>query len=236
MYGTYKPPVKIKNKKFSILLEKEGELWNYKRKAGEEESEKEVVFSKGEVIINPVEPVNLPKEICSYLFIDLARDIIMAPKERVKFYVTFPVEIAIILSSGKNFRILDIFSFVKPKYTLYGSVTTGVICRYWESEIYKKIPKTNLLEEGVIEINAFNSSADWVDVKHIVFSAYGMKIYYDKSLVSMKANIKILGEEIAETSFIDSPLKDNMKKSIEVFRARKLVVPLQEKFVMEEGV
>ena len=236
MYGTYKPPLSFKGKNFYISLKKQDNIWKYRRKIGKEESEKEVVFSKGEVIINPVEPVNLPKEICSYLFVELSKDIIFAPKERIKFYITFPVEIAVIISSGKNFRLLDIFTFVSPKYTLYGNIRTGVICKYWKSDIYTKIPKIDTLKEGVIEVNALNNSSEWIDVKRLVFTAYGMKIYYNKSLVSMRAIVKILGEEIAETSFIDSPLKANMKKSVEIFRTKKIVIPLQEKFIMEEGV
>lgn len=236
MYGTYKPPLSFKTKNFYISLKKEGDIWNYHRKAGKEKNEKEVVFSRGEVIINPVEPVNLPEEICSYLFIELSKDIIFAPKERIKFYITFPIEIAVILSSRKNFRLLDVFTFVTPKYTLYGNVRTGVICKYWKSDIYTKIPKTDILKEGVMEVDATNNSLEWVNVKHLVFSAYGMKIYYDKSLVSMRANVKILGKEVAETSFIDSPLKTNMKKSVEIFRTKKIVIPLQEKFIMEEGL
>ncbi|HIQ50264.1 MAG TPA: DUF432 domain-containing protein [Nanoarchaeota archaeon] len=236
MYGSYTPPLSFKGKNFYISLKKQDNIWKYYRKIEKDETEKTVVFSKSEIIINPVEPVNLPKEICSYLFIEFSKDIILAPKERIKFYITFPIEIAVILSSGKNFKLLDIFTFVQPKYTVYGDVTTGVICKYWKSDIYTKIPKTNILKEGVIEVNAFNNSSEWVDIKQLVFTAYGMKIYYNKSLVSMRAIVKILGEEIAETSFIDSPLKADMKKSIEIFRTKKIVIPLHEKFIMEEGL
>ncbi len=236
MYGTYKPPLSFKSKNFYISLKKSGGVWNYQRKLGKEKIEKTAVFSKGEVIINPVEPVNLPKEVCSHLFIEFSKEVIVAPKEKVKFYLTFPIEIAVFLSSGKSFRVLDVFTFTKLKYTLYGNVRTGTVCKYWKSDVSEKIPKVDNLKEGVIEVNAVNNSLEWVDVRHLVFSAYGMKIYYDKSLVSMRANVKIMGEEIAETSFIDAPLKTNMKKSIEIFKAKKIVIPLQEKFVMEEGI
>ena len=47
--------------------------------------------------------------------------------------------------------------------------------------------------------------------------------------------MKIVGEEIAETDFIDSPLISGMKKSLELYNTRKVSI-IGPKFVMEGGL
>ena len=84
MYGTYSPPLKIKTKKLSINFSKKGEGWEYKRSLSGEEKRVSTFFSKGKIIINPVEPVNVPKEISSHLLIELEKEVVLAPKERIK--------------------------------------------------------------------------------------------------------------------------------------------------------
>ncbi len=236
MYGSYRPGFEVKFKGLKISMKKEDAVWKYERKLLNEVKTVFLAFSKGDILVNPVEPVNLPKDICSHLFIELNPALVLGPKETLKVYVTFPVEIGVIASLGKNYRIIDIFTFTKPKYTLYGNVRTGVVCKYWKSDVFSKIPKVNALKEGVMELTIHNSSNEWLDVKEAVFNAYGMKIYYDKSLVSMKAFMKVISEDMAETSFVNAPLRAGMKKSVEIYLAKKLVIPLQTKFVMEEGV
>ncbi len=239
MFGTYSPPLSLSSKSFKMKLERgrERNSWKYYRKLKDEEKTVSLVFSKGDVIINPVEPVNLPKNISSALMIELSSPLILAPKESVKIYLTFPVEIGVLLVREKQYRVLDIFSFLPAKYTLYGEVTSGVVCKYWCSDVHFSLPKVNPLEEGVLELRVTNASGEWVDVKEAVFNAYGMKIYFDKTLVAMRGTMKVIGEEIAETNFIDAPLRERMKKAVEIYVARKVVIPVQQtKFVMEEGV
>ncbi|NYT03287.1 MAG: hypothetical protein GKC00_01120 [Candidatus Methanofastidiosa archaeon] len=62
-----------------------------------------------------------------------------------------------------------------------------------------------------------------------------MKVYFNEALVSMRANMKILSEKIAETEFVNSGIKRGMKKALEVFEPAKITVS-QKKFTMEEGL
>ncbi len=234
MYGVYDKPFKISKKGVKISLEKLKEgLWLYKR-GGEE---KILNFSRGNVLINPVEPVNLPKKISSHLLIHLEKPLVLAPKERTTVYLKFPIEIAVILEQDKNYRVIDIFTLTQNKYTLYGSITNGIVCKYWNSPVYFEIPKKlDPLKEGVIEMKIWNIDNDWVDVKDIVINAFDMKIYYSKNLVSMKGRVKVISEDMAEVRITDGPLKEDMKKSVEVFVAKKMLIPLPTTFIMEEGV
>ncbi|MFC1819805.1 DUF432 domain-containing protein [Thermodesulfobacteriota bacterium] len=150
-------------------------------------------------------------------------------------FLTFPIEIGIYISSGKDFKRLDSFSLAKPKYTLYGDPWQGLICKHWNSDIFPVAPVADLFQKGIIELKISNNHTSWVEINHVVFNAFGMKIYYDNQKVSMKAKMKITGKGLAETEFIDSPLESGMKKSLEIYVVKKLSLATP-KFVMELGL
>jgi hypothetical protein len=58
MFGTHAIPLSLKNEEFSLLIEKEGGLFVYKREAGKEKKEKIILGDKKKILINPVEPLN----------------------------------------------------------------------------------------------------------------------------------------------------------------------------------
>ena len=51
-----------------------------------------------------------------------------------------------------------------------------------------------------MELTLRNTSSDWASISKVVFSAYGMKLYYDSD-VFMKARMDILNRNTAETGF-----------------------------------
>lgn len=235
MFGYYNLPLRIVKEGISLSIEKEGEILVYRRECPGERIEKAILTSNGKILFNPVEPLNKPKEITSYLLIELERALVVEPKATRKIFLKFPVEIGVFMSKNKNFEILDILSLSRQKFTLYGDPESGVICKCWRSEVCSLIPSLNPLYEGVIELTIRNTTAEWIEITKAVFNAYEMKIYYDDKMVSMKANMKIMSKQIAETDFVDSPLKKGMNKSLGVYTTRKLPV-VTTKFVMEWGL
>lgn len=235
MFGVYNIPFKIENEGFYISIEKDGKLNHYKRDYNGETLEKDIFSDTSKILIHPVEPLNIPKEITSNFLIKFGNTLMVEPQGVEKIYLKFPIEIGIFISGKKDIEIVDILTFINQKFALYGDPRNGVICKYWKSEIYSTIPAVNPLQEGVIELIVRNKTNRWVEVTKAVFNAYGMKIYFNEDLVSMKANIKILGEEVGETYFINSPIKTGMKKSMELYAVRKLLVPTT-RFLMEWGI
>jgi len=120
--------------------------------------------------------VNKPKELTPHFLIEFERSVFIEPSARRTVFVKFPVEIGVFVHGKKDFQILDVLTLNKQKFTLYGDVVSGVICKYWKSEVYSTIPDTNPVYEGVIELNITNTTARWVEVTKAVFAAYGMKI------------------------------------------------------------
>ncbi|MBN2829982.1 MAG: DUF432 domain-containing protein [Candidatus Cloacimonetes bacterium] len=197
--------------------------------------EKLLLSDHSEITINPVEPIFTPKEITSYLLIEFDRSFAIKPGISKKIYLTFPVEIGIFISKRRDFELLDVFSFARKKFSLYGEPNNGIVCKYWKSNLHLSKPDVNPLTEGVLELNVRNDSSSWINVSKALFKALGMKLYYNGSLVSMRATMKLTDEEIAETDFHDSPLEKGMHKSIELVTSKRLSVQ-SSKTIMMEGI
>lgn len=235
MFGEYDIPVNIMQENLSISIQKEDGCLIYKRIWLEEEIEKSLLINKGKIIINPVEPLNKPKTLTPYLLINLEKALILEPKSTNKVFIKFPIEIGVYLSDSRDLQILDVFTLVKQKFTLYGDPRNGVLCKHWNSDVYLTVPSVDPLYEGVLEMRIENTNPDWVEINHVVFNAYGMKIFYNDRIVAMKGMMKIRSGSVAETDFVDVPMEQGMTNAIEVYTARKLSITSKE-FVMEFGL
>lgn len=235
MYGSYDFPVRIESENILISVEKEKGNLVYRRKCMEEEIEKILIAGGGKLIVNPVEPVNKPVEVTSYLQIEFEKSVVVEPKSTKYIYLTFPIEIGVLVSSPADVEVLDIFTLTKPKYTLYGDPRNGIVCRYWKSEVFSELPETDSLREGVMHLTIRNKINEWVTITKAVFNGVEMKIYYDNEIVSMKALIEVNSKTMAETDFIDAPLKTGMKKSVEIYTARKIPI-VGKRMEMEWGL
>ncbi|MEM0350532.1 MAG: DUF432 domain-containing protein [Archaeoglobaceae archaeon] len=234
MYGEYRlSELNISVRDLKIWCEKNG-FYRYKRVLGDREIEK-VLSSDSKVILNPVEPVNLPRNLTNYLFIHFGKPVIVEPASSVTIFLTFPIEIGVFVAKDENFEDIDIFSFVKPKYALYGEPRGGIIARYWKSDVLSYLPKIDPLEFGIMKLRIVNISNSWCEVNKAVFDVYGMKIYYNRDIVSSVAEMRVYSKRVAETNFLDKPLLDDMKKALELFVARKIPI-LSTKMTMEWGI
>ena len=236
MYGAYDYGLQLENEDVSIAVEKKGGFLKYSRflKQKNEYVEKVLASDTGRIIINPVEPLNLPKEITKYLEIEF-EPIVVEPSSHKKVYLKFPVEIGVFATTKKSIDILDIFTLTNPKYSLYGPPDSGVICRWYRSDVFSDLPKTDPLKEGIIELHLQNTTHEWVEIKRVVFESFGMKIYYGE-FVSMIAEMKIVSKVVAETDFVNKPIKKGMKKALELHTARRIPVVERKGFLMEWGL
>ncbi|MDI9394112.1 MAG: DUF432 domain-containing protein [Euryarchaeota archaeon] len=228
-----------------ISVERTGDKWTYRRTSGKDEVEKLILGDGKRIIINPVEPLNTPKEITPNLLIEFEKTLLLAGGEKEQIFLTFPIEIGIFISDvgDKNPQLIDVLSLARQKFTLYGEVSNGVVCKHWKSKIYSASPSLNPLQEGILELTLRNTSSDWASISKAVFSAYGMKLYYDGD-VYMKARVDILSRNTAETGFEIQSINGEMgylvkdkkirKEAFGVYGLRMLgLVPL--KFYMEWG-
>jgi hypothetical protein len=235
MFQEYEVPFSVERENISLSVEKEEHYFVYRRQCLEENVEKILAAGEGNIILNPVEPLTKPKELTPYFLFSFQRKVMLEPKAAKSLYLRFPIEIGAYLASQGEFKLLDTFTLVKPKFTLYGTPRQGFICKYYKSDLYPSKPEADPSQEGIMELSIKNDTANWVELGQVVFNAYGMKIYYNDHLVSMKAMVEIGGANIAETGFIDASFETGMKKSLEAYRLKKLSLA-STKFIMELGI
>src|ERR1035437_5806461 len=98
MYSNYNPP---------FSLEKIEAQWIYKRTLGTDLVEK-LILEEGKFIINPVKPLNTPKEITQNLLIEFEKMLFLSAGTRKTIFLTFPIEIGIFISDkgNKNHQLL----------------------------------------------------------------------------------------------------------------------------------
>lgn len=248
MYGYYNPPFSMEQEGISISVESNGEHWMYRRTLGTDKVEKIILGDGKHLIINPVEPLNTPKEITPNLLIEFEKTLLLVGGAKRRIFLTFPIEIGVFISDKgeKNIQLLDVMSLARQKFTLYGEVSNGVLCKHWKSKIYSISPSPDPLQEGIMELTLRNTSSDWASISKAVFSAYNMKLYYGgDGDVFMRARMDILNRNTAETGFELQHLSGELKSSpLRDFKARKEafgVYSLQKlgfvppKFYMEWG-
>jgi len=239
MYGYYKAPLnplRISKDGTYLQIKKDGNDLHYERTVNNNSIEKILLTKDCGIIINPIESQKIRNKVTPYLLIEFEKSIFVEPKDTNNIYITFPVDIGVFISGHKNYDLLDAFTLAKEKYTLYGNPRNGVICKYHKSPVFTSIPSdVNPLINGLMKLKLINTTDRWIEVTKSVFDSYEMKVYFNENLVSMKANMKILTEKIAETEFVDSGIKKGMKKALEMFESTKIAVT-QKKYTMEDGI
>jgi hypothetical protein len=236
LFGRFDYPCRYERAGISFCIEREGDLIMYRRQCGSSNADKIISSSAASLFVHPVEPVNLPKEVTRFLEIEFP-PVMMAPESVKTLFLTFPVEIGVILKMNDDYRLLDVFSLVAPKYSLYGPPDSGIITRYYHSNVSDHIPDTDPAETGILQMMIHNSSKGWVDVARVVLEAYSMPIYFG-AVVAMSAHMEIFSKEIAETRVLERPIISDMNLAIPVIYSRKILLidTERKRFLMEYGV
>ena len=234
MFGRYETPFSFRAPDLFIGLQDSGPSQLYVRECRGTRVEKILAQKNNTLIINPVEPVNLPEEITHYLEIAFC-PVVLPAGAQMKIFLTFPVEIGVFIENDGIVSVLDIFSLTSARYSLYGIPSTGLITRWYSSEVHHTIPATDPLKEGVLCLTLNNRSSSAAEVARIVLESYGMCLFYGDR-VGMTATMDIRSPALAETTFaaVSSPGCEN--RSIDLYAARKYVVVPRKTFMMESGM
>jgi hypothetical protein len=233
VYGEYSEPFSYRDDHIELMVEPEGSSFLYRRICDGQMVEK-LLADNFNLTINPVEPFHLPEKISRFLEISF-RPIILKPGSKKSVYLTFPLEIGVLLGKGTSYDILDIFSLSNPKYSLYGTPEAGLITRWHESKSSDTVPVTDRRYEGVLHLAMENESSGFIEVSRVILSDYGMRIWYG-DYVSLDCSMKIFSHSTAETYFVNRPLNPEMKSSIPLYVALKIPVVQRKGHFMEHGL
>ena len=236
MFGRHDYPGRFEGDGVSFCIEKDGALYRYRRACGDNGKERLLSLAETELFVHPVEPVNLPREVTRFFEITFP-SITISPDSNATIYLTFPLEIGVILKRNTEYQLLDVFSKVQPKYSLYGIPESGVITRYWQSPVSDTMTVSGTGETGVLRLHIRNSSKSWVDVARAVFDVTYMPIYFGP-FVSAAAEMVLFSRDIAETRMLNEPLTGGMQAAIQVITQTRLRMIAAERggFFMEHGM
>ncbi|MEN6609527.1 MAG: DUF432 domain-containing protein [Methanoregulaceae archaeon] len=235
MFGRYEQDFTVSRNGISLAMDHASRPWAYLREGRGETVRKILTSPDDRIVINPVEPVNLPQEITRYLEIDFP-PVILNPGIRKTVYLTFPVEIGVFLETPGIYTNIDVFSFVPAKFSLYGTPGAGLITRWHKSGLFEEAPSVTPLTEGIMELTLANESPGTIEISRGVFESYGMSLYYSPEHAAMKAMMSVFSPLVAETCFIREPTCGCTERAIDLFAARKFPVVQQKSFSMEYGV
>lgn len=222
VYGTYDYSCHIREDEISVEVERSARYLTYRRMCRREPAECTIASENGSIIINPVEPLSLPKEVTRYLEVHF-NPIFIEPEITRQLFLTFPVEIGVFIRAKGDYDLLDVFSPAKPKYSLYGPPDYGCVTRWHESAIHHDIPVTNPLREGVLDLTIVNEGRSWIEVSRAVFVNAGMTIWYG-DYVAMSARMELFSNLVAETRILSAPEKPGMTMSLPAYSAKKVSV------------
>ncbi|KAF1077885.1 DUF432 domain-containing protein [Methanogenium sp. MK-MG] len=234
MYGRYEIPFEYSDDTIKLSITEDRDFFRYTRQMAGEEAVQKTLLTTGSAVVavNPIEPVNLPKQVTHYLEIEFT-PVLIEPEGIKIIYLLFPIEIGVIVFGNKKMEAVDIFSFCPQKYSLYGPSGGGVITKYYTTDIYSAPPKSNRYCTGVLRLEIQNKTLEWANISRTVLDGYSMRIYFGP-YVSMLARMKILTPTSAETEFIRNPATSDFQKAIEVYHT--LNIPsISRTYLMEWG-
>ncbi len=236
MYGKRDIPFRYEDDTVFLEASEDKGFLKYRRltSLGETFEKTIVTSSDARLVVNPIEPVNLPKKVTNYLEIEFPT-LVIAPNDQRTIHLTFPIEIGVIVFGNKDMKPVDIFSYCPQKYSLYGPAGGGVITKWHRSEIYSDLPETDRLCEGILNLRIQNKTSEWQNVSRVILDGYAMKIYFSDKAVRMFARMKLTTSTIAETEFQSvTSHNDVLQKSIELYHT--LNIPkLSRVYTMEWG-
>jgi hypothetical protein len=197
-------------KKFGIEINRKEEKYIYKRN----EIEK-IVF--GEKIIFDLFPV-ISSGISNYLELKLKNPLVIAPNDKIKLKITAPYDIEARALKRKEWISIETIRIQKEKYTLYGPVESGVLCRYFESEIGER------KDTAILNLKIENQTKEWQEIKKIVFPAnlhlsYDKKVYYP----SLELTLNALGLTISKSEAVKGLKIERLIKDLGVHKKYTMV-------------
>lgn len=220
-FGTYPFTRSINHRRLTLSFEDKDGIMHYKRGLDGKTFEANIAASNKEYSVHPAGPNHLPAPVTDYLQIRFD-EIELEPGCNTVLFVTAPLEIAITLNASNNdVKILDVFSFARTKFALYGTATRGVIVRDTRSRVSAVPLPVKNYKEFLLRLHIENKSDSWVSLGRVILYLKGLSLYYDSTSVAACADVSIINPNSAQVSCTDLPLRKDMVKAEPVFTDRK---------------
>jgi len=218
-FGILSPGSSIKEGEWTVELRcsKEGNCI-YRRQSSETgESVEEILGGVDELRLYPD---IYGGENVYYLYLDLERELLLAPDSETMITVGVPIAIRVVMikrfmfrdvSTGKEWveerkYEVDRIPLSKVTYALYGSPERGILARYYKA----KVGSWLILKEAPMEVYIFNNTQRVEKVKRIVFPTLLPKLFFVPG--SGKVDVSPIAVEIERGVATIRRLRDTPRK------------------------
>lgn len=220
-FGTYPLTHTITHRRLNITFDKSTGLLHYKRELDGKRFEADIAATCKDYHIIPAGANHVPAPVTDFLQIRF-NEIEIEPGCKTTLYTTAPLELAVTIETPeKEIKLLDIISFAKAKFALYGTATRGIITRLSKSAITTRPPAVKNYKEFLLKITLENKSGKWISLGYLILYLKGLTLYYDTENAAASINLTIINETTAQITCIDEPPRKNMTKAEPIFRNRK---------------
>lgn len=100
--------------------------------------------------IFPNPPLRTPREVAKNVFIKFKSPVIVDHRSVAVLYSKIPIEIGVYRQHKDEELLIDVFSLSPPRYALYGTPDSGVVCRYIEADA--------VTEESALEVKQYEEA------------------------------------------------------------------------------
>ncbi len=148
----------------------------------------------------PTSPVNTPSKLTNVLYLKFKSPIVSTGG--YEYWVHVPYDLVVLVDETP----IAVVSPFKVKFTLHGSIIDGLICRYYESDVYDSLKEAQLSTfEGLMKVVIPGSEATImyeytiIDIESldIYRESRELKVYYEAIMLSpnpYKPFARALGE------------------------------------------
>lgn len=207
-----------------LVLGSDGQAFRYMRFDGNKlASESFIVTDSTETHIGifPNPPIKTPKEVAKKVYIKFKAPVIIDNRSVAVLYSKIPIEIGVYRQHDDEELLIDVFSLAPPRYALYGSPESGVVCRYIEAEavIEESALKVRKYEEAKLRIRVTNDIDNVIKISKLVVPIESILLEHlnDDAWVPGSAEMRLdtaFGKDVVAVRLADTRVKNVDKTSV----------------------
>ncbi len=168
--------------------------------------------------ISPIRPLNHPARRTRHVFLQFDKDIFLPENSAATVFVQCPIEIGLFIITDHQKDSLDWFTCnpTNSRFGLYGSPDTGILCKYFNTQIVDSHEDSTPYVNGIMKILIKNELGMSHSLGKIIFPITDNSIYYDErqaifdglvAVLKKRGRTDIIGvnKEQIETTWTQSP-------------------------------
>lgn len=178
--------------------------FSYTRKDAEGNIIEKIIPNKSETLsieVSPIRPLNHPARRTNYVFLKFEKEVFLSQGTAAEIYVQCPIEMGIFIADGDKRNSLDWFTCdpYHSRFGLYGAVDTGVLSKYYQSQIVESQTDSNTYINCVMKITMENLLDGGYTVDKAVFPITDHNLYYkDNKAIIDSLDIKLRKRGLVE--------------------------------------